>query len=168
MNKKVTEHISYNEVIYSETAKRHFLPNEPNERQLAIIKTMLISVFEPLREWTNEPIKVNSIFRSRRVNSLVNGSKTSAHMVMNNTCAIDIDDVYGTKSNYEMGMWIMKNLKYDKLIFEDVNFIGQPSWIHISYNTIPELNKQKTYIMKQKKGKYIYLPYDPKLLNIYP
>jgi len=46
--------------------------------------------------------------------------------------AIDIDDVYGRKSNAEMFHWIKENLCFDQLIWEfgtDMN----PNWIHTSF-----------------------------------
>ena len=86
-------------------------------------------VFEPLRKWAGGPIKVNSFFRSTSLNEAVGGVSSSQHCKGE---AIDLDDVYGCKSNAEMFMHIRENLDFDQLIWEfgtDMN----PNWIHVSY-----------------------------------
>ena len=67
-------------------------------------------IFEPLRKWVGGPIKVNSFFRSPELNTAIGGSKTSQHCKGQ---AIDVDDVYGFKTNAEMYTWIKENLNFD-------------------------------------------------------
>ena len=126
---KISEHITYAEAIHSNTAKRKSIDNTPNPTQVENMKLLSEKVFEPLREWVGGPIKVNSFFRSPELNEAIGGSKTSQHCKGQ---AIDIDDVYGYKTNAEMYTWIKENLDFDQMIWEfgtDMN----PNWIHISY-----------------------------------
>ena len=112
---KISDHITYAEAIHSETAKRKGIDNTPNPNQIEAMKLLAEKVFEPLREWVGGPIKVNSFFRSPELNTAIGGSKTSQHCKGQ---AIDIDDVYGYKTNSEMYHWIKENLSFDQMIWE--------------------------------------------------
>ncbi len=125
----ISKHITYAEAIHSNTAKRKNIDNTPNETQVEAMKLLAEKVFEPLREWVGGPIKVNSFFRSEALNEAIGGSATSQHCKGQ---AIDIDDVYGRKSNAEMYNWIKDNLDFDQMIWEFGTDM-QPNWVHVSY-----------------------------------
>ena len=57
---KISDHITYAEAIHSNTAKRKQIDNTPNQSQVEAMRLLATKVFEPLRKWTNGPIKVNS------------------------------------------------------------------------------------------------------------
>lgn len=129
MTDRISKNISYKESIHSQTAKRKGIENTPNEEQLASMFTIAEMIFQPLRAWVGGPIKINSFFRSPELNSAIGGSKSSQHCKGQ---AMDLDDVYGHKTNAEMYMYIKENLDFDQLIWEfgdDKN----PNWIHVSY-----------------------------------
>ena len=126
---KISDHITYAEAIQSQTAKRKGIDNTPNPNQIEAMKLLAEKVFEPLREWVGGPIKVNSFFRSPELNTKIGGSKTSQHCKGQ---AIDIDDVYGYKTNSEMYHWIKENLSFDQMIWE-FGTDTQPNWVHVSY-----------------------------------
>ncbi len=126
---KISDHITYAEAIHSNTAKRRGIDNTPNPTQVENMKLTAEKIFEPLRKFVGGPIKVNSFFRSPELNTKIGGSKTSQHCKGQ---AIDIDDVFGYKTNAEMYNWIKENLDFDQMIWEfgtDMN----PNWVHISY-----------------------------------
>ena len=125
----ISKHITYAEAIHSQTAKRKGIDNTPNPNQIEAMKLLAEKVFEPLREWVGGPIKVNSFFRSPELNTAIGGSKTSQHCKGQ---AIDIDDVYGYKTNSEMYHWIKENLSFDQMIWE-FGTDTQPNWVHVSY-----------------------------------
>ena len=126
---KISDHITYAEAIHSQTAKRKGIDNTPNPNQIEAMKLLAEKVFEPLREWVGGPVKVNSFFRSPELNTAIGGSKTSQHCKGQ---AIDIDDVYGYKTNSEMYHWIKENLSFDQMIWE-FGTDTQPNWVHVSY-----------------------------------
>jgi hypothetical protein len=129
MTDKISKNISYKESIHSQTAKRKGIENTPNEEQLASMFTIAEMIFQPLRAWVGGPIKINSFFRSPELNRAIGGSKSSQHCKGQ---AMDLDDVYGHKTNAEMYMYIKENLDFDQLIWEfgdDKN----PNWVHVSY-----------------------------------
>ncbi len=126
---KISDHITYAEAIHSQTAKRKGIDNTPNPNQIEAMKLLAEKVFEPLRKWVGGPIKVNSFFRSPELNTKIGGSKTSQHCKGQ---AIDIDDVYGYKTNSDMYHWIKENLSFDQMIWE-FGTDTQPNWVHVSY-----------------------------------
>ena len=135
---KISNHITYAEAIHSNTAKRRGIDNTPSQTQVEAMKLLAEKVFEPLREWVGGPIKVNSFFRSEALNEAIGGSGTSQHCKGQ---AIDIDDVYGRKSNAEMYNWIKENLDFDQMIWEFGTDM-QPNWVHVSYVS-EEKNRNK-------------------------
>ena len=126
---KISDHITYAEAIHSQTAKRKGIDNTPNPNQIEAMKLLAEKLFEPLREWVGGPITVNSFFRSPELNTKIGGSKTSQHCKGQ---AIDIDDVYGYKTNSDMYHWIKENLSFDQMIWE-FGTDTQPNWVHVSY-----------------------------------
>jgi|TARA_A100000171_G_C2064400_1_gene111564 zinc D-Ala-D-Ala carboxypeptidase len=149
---KISDHITYAEAIHSETAKRKGIDNTPNPSQIEAMKLLAEKVFEPLRKWVGGPIKVNSFFRSADLNTAIGGSKTSQHCKGQ---AIDIDDVYGYKTNAEMYHWIKENLSFDQMIWE-FGTDTQPNWIHISYVSEEDNRNRclKAYKDEYNKTKY--------------
>ena len=147
----ISKHISDKEATKSITALRLGIDNTPNGTAYNNMKTLAANVFEPLREWVGGPIKITSMYRSTELNEAIGGSKTSQHCKGQ---AIDIDDIYGHKTNAEMFDYIKHNLEFDTLIWE---FGGDnPDWVHISY---VDLEKNRKRILKavrdQGKVKYI-------------
>tara|TARA_A200000159_G_scaffold149184_1_gene157521 strand:+ start:7 stop:474 length:468 start_codon:yes stop_codon:yes gene_type:complete len=129
---KISKHISGREAIESYTAKRKGIENIPDEYQLTNMVVVAENVFEPLREWVDGPIKINSFFRSPELNKAIGGSGKSQHCEGR---AIDIDDVYGHKSNAEMYNYIKNNLDFDQLIWE-FGTDDNPDWVHVSYVSV--------------------------------
>ena len=134
--KRISKHISYKEAVGSNYAKQKGIKNKPNEEQVENMKLLAEKVFEPLREWVDAPIKVNSMFRSLELNTALKGSKTSSHMKGE---AMDITSM-GGKSNLEMFHYIRTELDFDQLIWE---FGKEPKWLHVSYQ---QRQQQKTSI----------------------
>ncbi len=144
MMKKISKHISYKEATGSNYAKRYGIKNKPSDEQVENMQLLAKEVFEPLREWVDAPIRVNSMFRSLELNSALKGSKTSSHLKGE---AMDITSM-GGKSNLEMFHWIKDNLCFDQLIWE---FGNEPKWLHVSYKK--EGNRQQVLVTK-KQGIY--------------
>ena len=107
----ISKNITYAEAIHSQTAKRRGIDNTPNPAQLENMKLVAEKIFEPLRSWVGGPIKVNSFFRSPELNTAIGGVASSQHCKGQ---AIDIDDVYGRRSNAEMFTYIREMLDFDQ------------------------------------------------------
>ena len=142
--KKISDHISYKEATFSNTAKRLKITNKPKEEHIENMELLAEKVFEPLREWVGHPIKVNSFYRSEKLNKRIGGALSSAHI---SGQAIDITSL-GGKTNLEMFHYIKDNLCFDQLIWE---FGNEPKWLHVSYKK--EGNRQQVLVTK-KQGIY--------------
>ena len=148
---KLSEHVTYREATESYTAKRKGIKNIPTEDQMFNMITLCTEIFEPLRTWVGGPIKINSFFRSEELNKAIGGSSTSQHC---DGCAIDIDDVYGHKTNAEMFNYICANLDFDQIIWEFGDH-NNPDWVHVSYVS-SEANRRKKLRAQRVNGKTVY------------
>ena len=125
--------------------------NIPNDDQLHFMEIIAEKIFEPLRVYVGGPIKITSFFRCPELNTAIGGSKTSQHCKGQ---AMDIDDVFGYKTNAEMYHYIKENLNFDQLIWEfgdDEN----PAWVHVSYVS-DEKNRNRCLKAYKEDGKTKY------------
>ena len=151
MSDRISKHLSLKEATRSNTATRLEIKNEPRELDLVRMIEIAEKVFEPLREWVDGPIKVNSFYRSPELNSAIGGSKNSQHCI---GCALDIDDTFGHKTNAQMFDYIKNNLDYDQIIWEfgdDDNC----DWVHVSYIS-EDANRRRLLKATKINGKTNY------------
>jgi hypothetical protein len=149
----LSKHLTLAEAIRSESAKRLGISNMPTPEHLENGKIVAEKIFEPIREFVGSPVYISSFYRSNALNKAVKGSATSQHCRME---AMDIDMDGTDTTNKEIFDFIKDNLDFDQLINEfPVN--GNPSWVHVSYNTKGAQRKQ---ILKASKinGKTVYTP----------
>ena len=96
---RISQHISYKEATFSQTATRKDIDNTPSEEILERMRIVAENIFEPLRAHVGGPIKINSFYRSIMLNTAIGGSKSSQHTRGE---AIDLDDTLGCMSNKDM------------------------------------------------------------------
>jgi len=147
----ISKHISYKEGVYSRTATRLNIKNNPNAEQMKNMVAIAEEVFEPLRMWVNGPIKINSFFRSPELNKAIGGSSKSQHC---HGQAIDIDDTFGRATNAEMFEFIKKHLDFDQIIWE-FGDEDNPDWVHVSYVS-EEQNRNRCLQAYKESGKTKY------------
>ena len=148
---KISKHVSYREGVYSTTALRLGLSNDPSDAHLQNMKLLSEKIFEPLRIHVGGPIKINSFYRGPELNKAIGGSSKSQHC---HGQAMDIDDTYGRMSNADMYKFIKENLDFDQMIWEfgdDIN----PNWVHVSY-VDPGSNRNRCLKALRKNGKTSY------------
>lgn len=148
---KLSDHVTYREATESYTAKRLGIKNVPSEDQMWNMIRLCSGIFEPLRLWVGGPVKINSFFRSEELNKAIGGSSKSQHC---HGQAIDVDDVYGHKTNAEMYEYIKNNLSFDQLIWE-FGDPDNPDWLHVSYIS-PEKNRGRCLKAERVNGKTMY------------
>ena len=147
----ISKHISYKEGVYSITATRRGIDNTPNDEQLGNMELIAEKVFEPLRKWVGGPIKINSFFRSAKLNKAIGGARSSQHMKGQ---AIDIDDTFGVVANSDMYNYIKNNLDFDQMIWE-FGDDDNPNWVHVSYVS-KEDNRNRCLRAYKGNGKTLY------------
>lgn len=149
----ISDNISWAEATHSNTAKEKEIENIPNDGQIVAMKKIAKEVFQPLRVWANEPIRVNSFYRSPLLCEAIKSKTTSQHTKGQ---AIDIDAL-GEKTNADLFNYIKDNLEFDQLIWEfgtDEN----PDWIHVSYVGVNG-NRKKVLKAVKKNRKTSYQIY---------
>jgi len=147
----ISKHISYKEGVKSNTATRLGIDNIPGDYELGNMTLIAERLFEPLRAWVGGPVKINSFYRSKKLNLAIGGSQRSQHCEGR---AIDLDDTFGYKTNAEMFYYIKENLNFDQMIWEfgsDKN----PDWVHISYVS-EDQNRNRCLIAYKENGKTKY------------
>lgn len=127
-------YFTLSELTKSSTATRYKINNIPNKEQEQNLIALVENILDPLRKVFGRPIIVTSGFRSKRLNDIIGGSKTSQHMTGQ---AVDIRTVKDTKEeNKKLFQLIQKlDLPFDQLIDEN-----DYDWIHVSYS--PNNRKQ--------------------------
>ena len=143
--KRVSKHISYKEATHSDYAKQYKIANKPSSEDIENMELLAEKVFEPLREWVGEPIRVNSMFRSPKLNSALKGAPRSSHMKGQ---AFDITSM-GGKTNLEMFHYIIENLPFDQIIWE---YGAEPKWLHVSY--VNEKENRGQVLVTKRTGVY--------------
>ena len=147
----ISKHISDKESVYSRTATRLDIDNTPTKEHKENMIKLAEEVFEPLRAYVGGPIKINSFYRSPKLNKAIGGSAKSQHC---HGQAMDIDDTFGRMSNAEMYEFIKEHLDFDQMIWEfgDDN---NPDWVHVSYVS-PGQNRNRCLKAYKENGKTNY------------
>ncbi len=147
----ISQHITMSEATRSKEATAHGLRNIPGSKEIQAMQYVAQSVFEPLRAYFGQPIRINSFYRSTAVNSKIKGSSpTSKHIIGE---AMDLDATGGV-TNKQLFDHIRKNLPFDQLIWEFGDSLS-PDWVHISLSR----GKNRGQILRSKRnslGKSMY------------
>ena len=130
----ISKHVNIKEGVYSITATRLGIDNEPTREHLDNMIEVADEIFEPLRSWVGGPIKINSFYRCPELNKAIGGSDKSQHCKGQ---AVDIDDTY-------------ENLDFDQMIWE-FGDDDNPNWVHVSYVSPTENRKRCLKAYKKNK-----------------
>jgi len=147
----ISDNVSFKEGTFSATATRLGINNVPDKEALMNMQIIAKKIFQPLRVYVGGPIKINSFYRSPKLNKAIGGSTKSQHC---KGCAIDIDDVHGFKTNNQMYHWVKDNLNFDQLIWE-FGDDDNPDWVHISYVNDKD-NRNRRLRAERINGKTTY------------
>lgn len=144
-------HISYGELIHSQTASRLEIDNTPPDEE----KVNLVRVawfLETLRSGLTDkygfvcPLTISSGYRCLELNTIIGGSKTSAHT---SGLAADISCPY--VSPYDIALYIERHMVdtgFDQVIYE----FGE--WVHIGLGSIMNRYESLTAIRENNKTVY--------------
>jgi hypothetical protein len=105
-------------------------PNVPGPAEIAALTALCVNVIEPVRAHFGKPVRVNSGYRSQKVNAAVGSSPGSQHR-KGEAGDIEIDGV----SNADLAIWIRDHLAFDQVILEN-HKKGVPGsgWVHVSWS----------------------------------
>lgn len=141
--KKLSEHFTLEEMTHSNTAVALGIPNEPDEIIEENLRQLCVQVLEPLREYMGKPLHINSGYRCPQVNAAVGGSKTSQHMKGQ---AADVA-ANNLKDARKMLEFVAAECRFDQC-FVETN--GKTYWLHVSYVSTIEKNRQRILLMQKK------------------
>lgn len=138
--------LTYQEAVKSSTAIQNGIANIPTAAQYANMVRVYNDFYVPIcRHFGKLP--VSSFYRTKRLNTAVKGSKTSAHM---DGLAIDIDcDGLNKPTNKELYLWIRANLKFDQVITEYPDANGNPGWVHVAHRLVGKDRQQGMRAVKR-------------------
>lgn len=138
---QLSPHFSLAEATRSATADAHELHNNPNDEQLANMLHTAFQMENVRRILGDNPIHVNSWFRSAEVNAAVGGVPNSAHakgFAVDFTC-----DGYGDPLQVCRAI-VATALPFDQLIYE------YDTWVHIAFCNCPRPRRQ---VLTKRTGK---------------
>lgn len=119
----LSAHFTLAEFTASEVAARRGLDNRMPDELIPDAIALCENVLEPARAALG-PIRVNSGYRSKKVNSAVGGAWGSQHTLGQ---AADIITLGINVRMFDLFEYIYKNLPFDQLIWE------YGSWVHVSF-----------------------------------
>ena len=141
-----TNYFTDAEFEHSYTAESRGISNKMTPAIKAKWRAFRSDILNPLREDWGSALIVTSGYRCSALNSLVGGSKTSAHLRGE---AIDLVPKNGdTTGFFEFTKWwlLRKEKRFDQLIWEND---GENWWVHIGYRN--NLGFQRGEIKSLKK-----------------
>lgn len=77
---RLSKNFTLEEFLVSQTAVRHGLDMTPPPEVIENLQRLVTDGLQPLRDHVDAGIYINSGYRSPQLNSMIGGSKTSAHM----------------------------------------------------------------------------------------
>lgn len=116
-----SEHFAVQEILYSQTAKKHNIDNTPKDEVIIDNLNYTIRRLEEIRVGYGKSIIVNSCYRCEELNKLVGGVKDSKHV---KGLAADL------RWSQQLFDYIQNECSFDKLIREKS---GKSVWIHLQF-----------------------------------
>lgn len=150
----LSEHFPLKDFIKSETATRRGIPNVPTTDHKIALKAVCEHILEPVYAHFQQNVRINSSYRSPKLNAAVGGSAKSQHC---NGEAVDFE-IDGLP-NPELAKWVSRNCEFDQLILEFYNPKEGPNsgWVHASY-TATGTNRRQILTAVMEGGKTVYKP----------
>jgi zinc D-Ala-D-Ala carboxypeptidase len=128
---RLSPHFTLSEATKSQTASRLGIDNTPSPAEIEQMIRLCENVLEPIRAHFG-PVRVNSFYRSPRLNAEI-GSKFSSQHVKGQAADIEVSGV----PTRELADWIKSNVLTDQIILEFVNPSDPYSgWVHVSYSDV--------------------------------
>ena len=164
---QLTEHFTLEELIYSDTAKRFGINNEPPLTHRGTLKHTCQYLLEPLRALLNVKyvgrvingktiskviIKITSGYRCEKLNAKVGGAKNSQHQ-SGESCDIEVIFIFtdGSKQalNYMALFADIRQFVNDGLLSVDQCIqekAGNAVWVHVSYSIMGSTKNRKQFL----------------------
>ncbi|KKK74109.1 hypothetical protein LCGC14_2887080 [marine sediment metagenome] len=128
------------------TTSHRTIDNRPPEEVIDRLQTLCVNLLEPVRAKFG-PLWVTSGFRCLELNTLIGGSKTSAHV---DGCAADFVPMHDF-STREIVEWVVASeLAFDQVIDE---YSSTSNWIHLG-QIKPGRHDPRRQALTMRGGRY--------------
>ena len=77
----LTQHFTLEELSHSDYADAHGIKNYPGQQAQQNLMMLCVLILEPLRMAIGQPVRINSAYRCKAVNTGVGGVSTSHHLL---------------------------------------------------------------------------------------
>ena len=155
---KLTANFSLSEFLWSATASQKGIENTPHSPEVEEnLKALCETVLQPIADHYQNPVRINSGYRSPALNAVMPGSSDRSQHCKGEAADIEIMGL----SNYVLACHIRDHLPFDQLILENYTK-GEPNsgWIHVSYGR--DRNQRKSVLTmvwqtvnNKRKPKYL-------------
>lgn len=156
---RLSEHFTLTEWTKSKTATAHGIENKPSLEQIAMFAACSNWHLETYRRLLGDkPIRINSGFRNRLLNSVTPGAaKHSAHMAERGRCAVDFERP--GVSNMDVARVIEScPVPFDTLILEYANQQDPDAgWIHLAVRFWGGPNRRRVLSAVRRGGRNIWV-----------
>lgn len=139
------------ELTISQTATRAGYDNTPTPIIEMNLKRLCNELLQPIRDHVGKSIHVSSGYRSLRVNKLIGGSDTSAHVY---GFAADITSP-GFGNPAKLALFIVEMLKRNNIRFDQV-ILEFGEWVHVAVCNRVGLQRGQVLTAKKIGGKTVY------------
>ena len=135
----MAKYFTLNELTRSTTASAEGISNVPSQEAADNLMYLANNLLDKIRERWGAPIKVNSGYRSPKLNERLKGSKTSQHMT-GQAADITTGMAGSNKVLFDLIRTMQKDgeIEFDQLIDEN-NY----TWIHVSLKKTGNRNEIK-------------------------
>lgn len=154
---QLSKYFTLGELTPSSTAKRLGIKNNPTPAHLECLKLLATNVLDKVREHFGKPIWISSGYRSKALNDVTPGSSATSQHCSGEAADLDQDSKGTGVSNKMVFDYIKDHLTFDQLIAEFPEK-GNPSWVHVSYESTGKQRKQ-VLVAKKVSGVTKYIPY---------
>ena len=118
----IKSNFTFIEFVESATAIKFGISNIPNWESISNLESLVYHVLQPLRDYIQVPIYINSGFRCPALNAALKGAKNSQHL---RGQAADIT-TYKSDLDDALFSFIQKRLSFDQVIRYD-------NFVHVSF-----------------------------------
>jgi len=77
---RISKNFTLDEFLLSQTATRHGIDMDPPTQVISNIRDLVNGCLQPLRDEVKKPIFISSGYRPQKLNEMIGGSATSAHI----------------------------------------------------------------------------------------
>ena len=123
---KLSENFQLKEFVDSQTAERLKIDNRPDWEAVINLRNLCREVLQPLRDYAQQPIHINSGYRSLLLNEAVRGVGDSQHLY-GQAADLHLPNLDTGRRWYK---FIVEHTDFDQVLFEYRRTGAR--WLHIS------------------------------------